>query len=69
MNNVQEKYYNKQTLDNQMWHDQGEWVGCREYWFWDIVNYTVQLLLYFIVFSITKLTLSLDPQAQFWWGS
>ena len=17
-----------------MWHDQGEWVGCREYWFW-----------------------------------
>ena len=18
-----------------MWHDQGEWVGCQEYWFWD----------------------------------
>ena len=33
-----------------------KWFVCREYWFWDITNYCIKLLLYLIVFSWTKLS-------------
>ena len=26
-----------------MWHDQGEWVGCWEYWFW-VISYIKEVL-------------------------
>ena len=44
-----------------MWGDQAEWVLCWEYWFWDTSNYSVKFLLYLIVFSYTKLSISLEP--------
>ena len=36
---IQRKHDNRYTMspsgqETHLWHDQGEWVGCREYWFW-----------------------------------
>ena len=43
----------------QMWHDQGEWVWCHRYWFWDIGKERVQIPLLNIVFSVDKLFITL----------
>ena len=51
-----------------MWGDQVEWVVCRKYWFLDTSTYCLQFLLYLIVFSQTKLFVSLELQVRFWWG-
>ena len=51
-----------------MWGDQAEWEVCRDYWFWDISNYGMKILLYLIVFSWTKLSISLESLVRFWWG-
>ena len=50
-----------------MWCDQAKWVGTRLYWFLDHHN-SVQFPLYFIVLSITKKAISLEPLVQFWYG-
>ncbi len=46
---------------SHMWGNQAEWVLCWEYWFWDTSIYSVKFLLYPIVFSYTKLSISLEP--------
>ena len=59
------KFVNYQHLAKQislwayMWHEQEEWVGCRRYCFWDIGINSVQILLFYIVFSIYKLFITL----------
>ena len=45
-----------------------KWVGTRYYWFLDTANDGSQFPLYFLVLSITKMTISLKPYAQFVWG-
>ena len=37
---------------NDMWHDQREWVGYRRYCFWDIGKESIQIPLFYIVFSV-----------------
>ena len=51
-----------------MWCDQAKWAGTRWYWFLDRANNRIQFPLYFIVLSITKKAISLEPYAQSWWG-
>ena len=51
---------NGQSLSKyHMWHDQGEWVGCRIYCFWDIGKERVQIPLFDIVFSMVELLTTL----------
>ena len=40
------------TEESDMWHDQGEWVGCQEYWFWDTGLKRWQILMFYIVFDL-----------------
>ena len=42
--------YSKWISDDNMWHDQEEWVGCRRYCFWDIGKNSVQKSVCFILF-------------------
>ncbi len=51
-----------------MWGDQAEWAVCREYWFLDTSTYCLEFLLYSIVLSQTKLSVSLELQVQLWLG-
>ena len=44
---------------HNLWHDQVEWVGCRKYCFWDIGKNSVQIPLFYIVFSIDKFVITL----------
>ena len=37
-----------------MWHDQGKWVRCRRYCFWDIGKERVPILLFYIVLRVDK---------------
>ena len=60
--------YILKSTHTHMWGDQAEWVVCREYWFLDTPNYWTEILLFLIVFSQTKSSISLEPQVQFWWG-
>ena len=46
-------------LSLYMWHDQGEWVGCRQCCFWDIGKNCVKIPLFYIVFSIDKFFITL----------
>ena len=47
-------------LPISMWHDQGEWVRCRRYCFWDIGKEKNHIIfLCFIVFRVDKLLLTL----------
>ena len=57
-------------LTCNMWCDQAKWVGTRWNWFWDNIlsNKGVQFPLYFIILSITKIAIFLEPYAQFSWG-
>ena len=48
-----------------MWHDQGEWVGCREYWFWVTGLKRWQIPMFFIVFKFQRMFLSLQPDVRF----
>ena len=41
-------------VSNNTWHDQEECVGCRRCCFWDIGKSSVQIPLFYIVFSIDK---------------
>ena len=41
------------------WHDQEEWVGCRQCCFWDIGKNSVQIPLFYLVFSIVKSCITL----------
>ena len=36
------------------WHDHGERVGCRRYWFCDIGKERVPILLFYIVWRVDK---------------
>ena len=51
-------------LNRYMWLDQEEWVGCRGYWFWDIGKNSVPIPLFYIVFSIEKFFITLQPDIQ-----
>ena len=50
------------------WYDQGDWVRCRRYCFWDIGKERGQICLFYIVFSTDKLLITLQPDIQFLWG-
>ena len=50
-----------------MWHDQEEWIGCRGSWFWDIGKNSVQIPLFYIVFSNDKFVITLQPDIQLLW--
>ena len=50
-----------------LWCDQAKWVGTRWYWFLYKAIDSVQFPLYFIVLSITKMAVSLEPYAKFVW--
>ena len=51
-----------------MWHDQGEWVGCREYWFWVTGLKRWQILMFFIVFKLQRMFISPQPDVWLRWG-
>ena len=51
-----------------MWHDQEEWVGCREYWFWVTALKRCQILMFFIVFKFQRMIISLQPDVRLRWG-
>ena len=55
-------------FDCHMWHDQGEWVGCRGYWFWVTGLKTWQILMYFIVFKRQRMFVSPQPDVRLRWG-
>ena len=42
-------------LCKYMWHDQGQWVGCREYWFWVTGLKRWQILMFYIVFELHRI--------------
>ena len=44
-----------QILECNMWHDQGEWVGCWEYRFWVKGLKRWQILLFYIVFELQRI--------------
>ena len=46
---------------SHIWHDQGEWVGCREYWFWVTGLKRWQILIFFIVFKLHRMLISPQP--------
>ena len=45
-----------------------EWVGCREYWFWVTGLKRWQILMFFIVFKLQRMFVSLQPDVQLRWG-
>ena len=51
-----------------MWHDQGEWVGCREYSFWVTGLKIWQILMFFIVFKLQRMFISAQPGVRLKWG-
>ena len=51
-----------------LWCDQAKLVWTHYYWYLDRDNNIFQFPLYLIVLSITKVAVSLDPYAEFWWG-
>ena len=51
-----------------MWHDQGEWVGCQEYWFWVTGFKRWKILMFFIVFKLQRMFISLQPDVRLRWG-
>ena len=51
-----------------LWHDQGEWVGCREYWFWVTGLKRWQILMFYIVFELQRIFRSLQPDVWFEWS-
>ena len=50
-----------------LWHDQGEWVGCWEYWFWVTGLKRWQILMFYIVLNFTELLMSLQPDVRLRW--
>ena len=44
------------TSREYMWHDQGEQVGCQEYWFWVISWKRWQIIMFFIVWELQRIT-------------
>ena len=51
-----------------MWHDQREWVRCREYWFWVTGLKRWQILMFFIVFKLRRMFISPQPDVWLRWG-
>ena len=51
-----------------MWHDQGEWVGCGEYWFWVTGLKMLQMLMFSIVFKLQRMFVSPQPDVRLRWG-
>ena len=51
-----------------MWHDQGEWVGCREYWLWVTGLKRWQILMFFIVFKLQRMFISPQLDIRLRWG-
>ena len=51
-----------------MRHDQGEWVGCREYWFWVTGLKRWQILMFCIVFNLQSIFTSSQPDVRLRWG-
>ena len=47
------------VFGSSQWHDQEEWVGCQPYCFWDIGKNSVQIPLFYIVFSTDKFFITL----------
>ena len=43
------------VVQKEMWHDQGEWVRCRKYWFWDTGIKRWQIFMFYIVFDLQRI--------------
>ena len=55
-------------IRNHLWHGQGEWVGCREYWFWVSGIKRWQILMFFINLKLQKMFVSPQPDVRLRWG-
>ena len=51
-----------------MWHDQGEWVRCRYYWFWFTGLKRWQILMFYIVFNFQKLLIIFRTRCLIYMG-
>ena len=58
-----------QVMHDYMWHDQGEWVGCREYWFWATGLKGWQIIMFFIAFKLQRMFISPQPDVPLRWDS
>ena len=65
--NCRNRIYDLSTLD--MWHNQWEWFRSREYWLRVTGLKRLLIPMFYIVFQLQRMLISLQPDAKLRWGS